>query len=74
VEQVYRQTRARYGDAGGEMLPVKLLEDLTGTLLRLPAETRLPAESPLPDAPGALGPSVPTDEAQVLAAAPLAAA
>jgi len=56
------------------MLPVKLLEELTGTSLRLPAETRLPAENPLPDAPGALGPSVPTDEAQVLAAAPLAAA
>ena len=74
VEQVYRQARARYGDTGGEMLPVKLLEELTGTSLRLPAETRLPAENPLPDAPGALGPSVPTDEAQVLAAAPLAAA
>jgi 3-hydroxyisobutyrate dehydrogenase len=37
VEQVYRQARARYGDSGGEMLPVKLLEDLTGTPLRLPA-------------------------------------
>jgi 3-hydroxyisobutyrate dehydrogenase len=37
VEQVYRQARARYGDAGGEMLPVKLLEDLTGTPLRLAA-------------------------------------
>lgn len=35
VEQVYRQARARYGDTGGEMLPVKLLEDLTGTPLRL---------------------------------------
>jgi 3-hydroxyisobutyrate dehydrogenase len=35
VEQIYRQARARYGDAGGEMLPVKLLEDLTGTPLRL---------------------------------------
>jgi 3-hydroxyisobutyrate dehydrogenase len=23
VEQVYRQARARYGDTGGEMLPVK---------------------------------------------------
>jgi 3-hydroxyisobutyrate dehydrogenase len=54
VEQVYRQARARYGDAGGEMLPVKLLEDLTGTPLRLPPET------PLPDTPAAPGPSVPT--------------
>jgi 3-hydroxyisobutyrate dehydrogenase len=35
VEQIYRQARARYGDTGGEMLPVKLLEDLTGTPLRL---------------------------------------
>jgi len=55
VEQIYRQARARYGDTGGEMLPVKLLEDLTGTPLRLPPET------PLPDAPAAPGPSVPTD-------------
>jgi 3-hydroxyisobutyrate dehydrogenase len=37
VEQVYRRARAQYGDEGGEMLPIRLLEDLTGTLLRLPA-------------------------------------
>lgn len=37
VEQIYRRARAQYGDGGGEMLPVKLLEDLTGTELRLPA-------------------------------------
>lgn len=36
VEQVYRRARAQYGDAGGEMLPVKLYEDLTRTPLRLP--------------------------------------
>jgi 3-hydroxyisobutyrate dehydrogenase len=36
VEQIYRRARAQYGDAGGEMLPIKLLEDLTGTSLRLP--------------------------------------
>jgi 3-hydroxyisobutyrate dehydrogenase len=35
VEQVYRRARAQYGDAGGEMLPVKLYEDLTGTRLHL---------------------------------------
>ena len=35
VEQIYRQARARYGDTGGEMFSVKLLEDLTGTSLRL---------------------------------------
>ena len=35
VEQVFRRARAQYGDAGGEMLPIRLLEDLTGTLLRL---------------------------------------
>jgi len=29
MEQVYRRARAQYGDAGGEMLPVKLYEDLT---------------------------------------------
>ena len=37
VEQIYRQARARYGDTGGEMLPIKLLEDLTGSPLRLAA-------------------------------------
>ena len=37
VEQVYRRARAQYGDAGGEMLPIRLLEDLTGTPLRLDA-------------------------------------
>ena len=35
VEQIYRRARAQYGDAGGEMLPIKLLEDVTGTPLRL---------------------------------------
>jgi len=34
VQQVYRRARAQYGDAGGEMLPVKLYEDLTRTPLR----------------------------------------
>jgi 3-hydroxyisobutyrate dehydrogenase len=38
VEQVYRRARAQYGDAGGEMLPIKLLEDLTGTPLRIDTE------------------------------------
>jgi 3-hydroxyisobutyrate dehydrogenase len=36
VEQIYRRARAQYGDRGGEMLPIKLLEDLTATPLRLP--------------------------------------
>jgi 3-hydroxyisobutyrate dehydrogenase len=44
VEQVYRQARARYGDTGGEMLPVRLLEDLTGSPLRLPAPPGPPQE------------------------------
>jgi len=35
VEQIYRRARAQYGDAGGEMLPIRLLEDLTGTQLRI---------------------------------------
>jgi 3-hydroxyisobutyrate dehydrogenase len=38
VEQIYRRARAHYGDQGGEMLPIKLLEDLTSTRLRLPEE------------------------------------
>ena len=36
VEQVYRRARAQYGDVGGEMLPIKLYEDLTRAPLRLP--------------------------------------
>jgi 3-hydroxyisobutyrate dehydrogenase len=35
VEQIYRRARAQYGDGGGEMLPVKLYEDLTRAQLRL---------------------------------------
>jgi hypothetical protein len=31
VEQIYRRARAQYGDDGGQMLPMKLLEDLTAT-------------------------------------------
>jgi 3-hydroxyisobutyrate dehydrogenase len=38
VEQIYRRALAQYGDDGGEMLPIKLLEDLTSTTLRLPRE------------------------------------
>lgn len=37
VEQIYRRARAQYGDLGGEMLPIKLIEDVTGTPLRLAA-------------------------------------
>jgi 3-hydroxyisobutyrate dehydrogenase len=44
VEQIYRRARAQYGDAGGEMLPIKLLEDLTGTPLRIDAPS--PQEGP----------------------------
>ena len=40
VEQIYRRARAQYGDTGGEMLPIKLLEDLTGTPLRLTDRAR----------------------------------
>jgi 3-hydroxyisobutyrate dehydrogenase len=40
VEQIYRRARAQYGDAGGEMLPIKLYEDLTRTPLRLPLRDR----------------------------------
>lgn len=38
VEQIYRRARAQYGDDGGEMLPIKLLEDITSTTLRLAQE------------------------------------
>ena len=46
VEQVYRRARAQYGDAGGEMLPIKLYEDLTRTPLRLPPTTTSPPPPP----------------------------
>jgi 3-hydroxyisobutyrate dehydrogenase len=49
VEQIYRRARAQYGDDGGEMLPVKLLEDLTGTQLRLPAPPPEPYSPYPPD-------------------------
>ncbi|MBV9381408.1 MAG: NAD(P)-dependent oxidoreductase [Streptosporangiaceae bacterium] len=49
VEQVYRRARAQYGDEGGEMLPVRLLEDLTGTELRLPARAPEPYSPYPPD-------------------------
>ena len=35
VEQIYQRARAQYGDEGGQMLPMKLVEDLTSTPLRL---------------------------------------
>jgi 3-hydroxyisobutyrate dehydrogenase len=41
VEQIYRRARAQYGDDGGEMLPIKLLEELTMTKLRI--STPLPS-------------------------------
>lgn len=34
VEQVYRRARASYGDAAGEMTPMRLYEDLIGSPLR----------------------------------------
>jgi hypothetical protein len=38
-----RPVRAQYGDLGGEMLPIKLLEDLTGTPLRFARDRVSPA-------------------------------
>ena len=43
VEQIYRRARAQYGDEGGQMLPMKLLEDLTATPLRLSSTPAPPA-------------------------------
>jgi 3-hydroxyisobutyrate dehydrogenase len=34
VENIYRRARARYGDKAGEMIPAKMYEDDTNTLLR----------------------------------------
>lgn len=36
VEQIHRRARAQYGERGGEMLAVKLVEDAAGTELRRP--------------------------------------
>ena len=61
VEQVYRRARAQYGDAGGEMLPIKLYEDLTRTPLRLPPVSApgslTPPPSLAPPSPPAASPS-----------------
>lgn len=38
VEQIYRRGKATYGDLSGEMVPVRLYEDLAGVELRLPAK------------------------------------
>jgi len=53
VEQIYRRARAQYGDEGGQMLPMKLLEDLTATPLRLSSAPAPPSPppSPAPSAP-----------------------
>jgi 3-hydroxyisobutyrate dehydrogenase len=42
VEQIYRRARAQYGDAGGQLLPMKLLEDLTKIPLRLSPPQEFP--------------------------------
>ncbi|GAB2727054.1 hypothetical protein [Kitasatospora kifunensis] len=42
VEQIYRRAKARYGDLSGEMIPVKLYEELAGQDFRLPRETAAP--------------------------------
>ncbi|TDD14525.1 NAD(P)-dependent oxidoreductase [Kribbella turkmenica] len=36
VEQIYRRGRAKYGDLAGEMIPVRLYEELAGIELRVP--------------------------------------
>lgn len=48
VEQIYRRARAQYGDGGGEMLPIRLLEDLTQAPLRLPEPPGPPEPLRLP--------------------------
>jgi 3-hydroxyisobutyrate dehydrogenase len=39
VEQVYRRAKARFGDLAGEMIPVRLYEELAGLELRTPVES-----------------------------------
>ena len=51
VERIYRQARTRYGDRGGEMLPIKLLEDLTATPLRMPGASLAPPAPVVPPSP-----------------------
>ena len=38
AEQIFRRARAAYGDAAGEMSPVRLYEDIAQTALRLPVD------------------------------------
>jgi len=43
VEQIYRRAKAQYGDNAGEMIPVKLYEDLAGITLRNNPAPAIPA-------------------------------
>ncbi|PSK90204.1 3-hydroxyisobutyrate dehydrogenase [Murinocardiopsis flavida] len=52
VEQIYRRARAAYGDAAGEMSPVRLYEDIIGGALRTAATV---VEEILPDQRGGDG-------------------
>jgi alcohol dehydrogenase class IV/3-hydroxyisobutyrate dehydrogenase-like beta-hydroxyacid dehydrogenase len=48
VEQIFRRARASFGDLAGEMIPVKLYEELAGIALRMPAEPSQVATGPAP--------------------------
>ena len=43
VEQIYRRAKAQYGDNAGEMIPMKLYEDLAGITLRNTPAPAIPA-------------------------------
>jgi 3-hydroxyisobutyrate dehydrogenase len=47
AEQIFRRARATYGDAAGEMSPVRLYEDIAQTALRLPTDGKA-ARTPPP--------------------------
>ena len=46
AEQIFRRARAAYGDAAGEMSPVRLYEDIAQTELRLPTDDRAVSSTP----------------------------
>jgi 3-hydroxyisobutyrate dehydrogenase len=54
VEQIYRRAKVQYGDLSGEMIPVRLYEEMAGAPFRLPMrqEERIPAVTTQVEGPG----------------------
>ena len=49
VEQIYRRAKAQYGDQSGEMIPVRLYEEIAGVPFRVPAQSEVEPDATGPD-------------------------